>query len=113
MYAMDQIQRNLKGRQAMVSLGADGLAAIVNFRGVDLKMVFSFGMDWEHLSVSTESRCPTWAEMCFCKDIFFGPDDVCVQYHPRQSRYVNCHPNCLHIWRPQKEVVPEPPLCLV
>ncbi len=55
---------------------------------------------WEHLSVSFENRTPTWDEMCFIKELFFDPEDLCIQMHPRQSQYINMHAHCLHIWKP-------------
>lgn len=64
-----------------------------------LRCIASDGMGWEHVSVSTEFRCPTWEEMCFVKSKFWGPEDVVVQLHVPQSEWVNCHPYCLHLWR--------------
>jgi len=70
---------------------------------------------WEHVSVSTPERCPTWAEMCFVKDLFWGEDELVVQFHPRKIDYVNCHPHTLHLWRPtrHKDRMPTPPTHLV
>ena len=68
---------------------------------------------WEHVSVSREDRCPTWAEMCEVKDIFFAPDEVVVQFHPARSEYVNFHRYCLHLWRPVGEQLPTPPAWMV
>lgn len=64
---------------------------------------------WEHVSVSTAVRCPTWEEMCFVKGIFWDGDDVVLQFHPRESEYVNNHPHCLHLWRPIGVAIPTPP----
>lgn len=57
---------------------------------------------WEHVSVSlkNQSRCPTWEEMCAVKDMFFFPEEECIQFHPKHSQYVNLHVYTLHIWRP-------------
>ena len=66
-----------------------------------LTVIFSDGEGWEHVSVSTRGRCPNWDEMVFVKNLFWGPDDVVMQLHPPQSAYVNNHPHCLHLWRPQ------------
>lgn len=57
---------------------------------------------WEHISVTpkNQKRCPTWEEMCAIKDMFFFPEEECIEYHPRRSEYVNYESNCLHIWRP-------------
>ncbi len=71
------------------------------------------GNDWEHVSVSTPNRCPTWEEMCFVKSLFWGEDETVIQYHPPKSEYVNNHPYCLHLWRPSKIIIPLPPTELV
>ena len=65
------------------------------------KVIASDGAGWEHVSVSlNRDRCPLWEEMCKIKALFWGPEDVVVQYHPAESNYVNLHPYCLHLWRP-------------
>lgn len=56
-------------------------------------------MDWEHVSISMEKRCPTWEEMCFIKDMFWDEEDLVVQMHVPKKDYVNNHPFCLHLWR--------------
>src|SRR5262245_54513600 len=55
---------------------------------------------WEHVSVSTEHRCPIWAEMHIVKQMFWEDEEVVMQLHPAKSVYKNVHPNCLHLWRP-------------
>lgn len=54
---------------------------------------------WEHVSISTKKRCPNWIEMCFIKDLFWGPEECVVQFHPPKSQYVNNHPFTLHLWK--------------
>ncbi len=76
-------------------------------------VVWSFGGGWDHVSVSFADRCPTWDEMCRVKDVFFSEDEYCVEYHPAKSEYVNQHPYCLHIWKPQNENMPSPPAWMV
>lgn len=68
-----------------------------------LKVLCSDGGGWDHVSVSTHTRCPTWQEMCFIKDLFFDPHEVVMQLHPAKSEYVNHHEFCLHLWRPQTQ----------
>ena len=87
----------------------NGLAIIPGPHNRDLTIMFSDGLGWEHVSVSTPSRCPNWAEMCFAKDLFWSVDDVVMQIHPAASEYVNNHPYCLHLWRPQGVEIPTPP----
>lgn len=54
---------------------------------------------WEHASVSLQDRTPTWNEMSFIKGLFWGEDDLVVQFHPIKSEYINNHEHCLHLWR--------------
>ena len=73
-------------------------------KGVLLKIVSTSGLDpvaqnWEHVSVSTEHRCPNWDEMCFVKDLFWDDEECVVQFHQPKSQYVNHHPYCLHLWK--------------
>lgn len=76
-------------------------------------VVWSNGGGWDHVSVSWPNRCPTWEEMCMVKRTFFYPEEVCVEYHPPQSEYVNVHPYCLHLWRLQQPGMPLPPSWMV
>lgn len=68
---------------------------------------------WEHVSVSLNSRPPSWAEMCYVKDLFWREDECVVQFHPPRSEYVNHHPYCLHLWKPIDIEIPLPPTILV
>lgn len=76
-------------------------------------MIASDGMGWEHVSVSLQTRCPTWEEMCRVKNLFWDGDDCVVQYHPPKSEYINNHPFCLHLWRSTVVVMPQPDAFLV
>lgn len=79
------------------------------------RVMASDGMGWEHISVSVAqkdknaSRCPTWFEMCYIKDLFWDAEDCTIQYHPKKSQYVNVHEFCLHIWRPINAEILQPP----
>ncbi len=76
-------------------------------------VVWSNGGGWDHVSVAWSNRTPTWEEMCRVKKMFFRNDEVCVEYHPIESEYVNNHPYCLHIFKPQNEALPTPPAWMV
>ena len=59
---------------------------------------------WEHVSVAPfNDEVPTWDDMCKLKDIFFGDEEMALQFHPKKSQYVNVVENCLHLWRPKDE----------
>jgi len=91
-----------------------GGGAFVLKRGsTRIKVVASWGGGWDHVSVSLNTRCPTWDEMCWVKRKFFADDETVIQYHPAESDYINCHPFCLHMWRPQLAEIPLPPKIFV
>lgn len=64
-----------------------------------LFVICSDGEGWEHVSVSTPVRCPTWEEMCRIKALFWDDHDCVVQFHPPKVEHVNNHSYCLHLWR--------------
>lgn len=94
------------------SYGCNG-AFIIPYRSADLMVIISDQNGWDHVSVSTEHRSPTWDEMCFIKSLFFEPEEIVIQYHPPESRYIDCCKNCLHMWRKQNHDYELPPSCMV
>lgn len=86
---------------------------------------------WQHVSVHTyrpgspqpegftlasrrpQMRTPNWREMAYVKRLCWDAEDVVVQFHPRESEYVNCHPHVLHLWRHTTREFPTPPAILV
>lgn len=77
--------------------------------GSRLRCIASWAEGWDHVSVSLQTRCPRWDEMCRVKDVFFFPFEVAFQLHPGKTEYVNNHPYTLHIWRCQTQDMPMPP----
>lgn len=67
-----------------------------------VRTIASDGRGWQHVSVSlidNPHATPKWSVMCKVKDLFWEPEEVVVQFHPRASEYVSHHPGCLHLWR--------------
>jgi hypothetical protein len=96
------------------SYGNNGIFIIYSLKSKKfLRCQASDGLGWEHVSVSLPNRCPTWEEMCLVKNRFWDPEDVVMQYHPAESDYINCHPFCLHLWRPIGQLIPVPESILV
>jgi len=91
----------------------DGGSGWVTIHGKVFHVVYSNGGGWDHVSVSLKNRCPTWEEMCTIKDMFFNPNECCIEYHPAKKDYVNLHPYCLHIWKPKDRELPTPPRIFV
>jgi hypothetical protein len=91
----------------------NGVFIIDSPDGVELRMVISSGMGWEHISVSTIGRCPQWLEMDYVKRTFFRQNEVAMQLHPAVKDHINVHPYTLHIWRPLRGTIPLPPKFMV
>ncbi|MCA1552582.1 hypothetical protein I6F36_38325 [Bradyrhizobium sp. BRP19] len=90
------------------SYGLTGAFVIQGPRGAELRIMSSSGDGWEHVSVSISWRCPNWEEMAYVKSLFWDEEECVMQLHPPRSQYVNCHPYCLHLWRPLAEAIPMP-----
>lgn len=98
-----------------VETGPDGGAYRVSSRvdGVELHVVASIGLGWDHVSVSRRKRPPNWAEMEQVKRLFFKDDETAMQLHVPPTDHISFHPHCLHLWRPQHCEIPRPPNELV
>ncbi len=105
----------LKRYPRCLELAEDGGAWLLKSRidGRQLKVIASWGSGWDHVSVSTSKRPPTWREMCVVRRLFFRDDETAMQLHPPLVDHVNIHPNCLHLWRPQGVEIPRPPQWMV
>lgn len=78
-----------------------------------LRVVATSGGGWDHVSVSLQDRCPTWNEMEQIAKLFFGDWETAMQLHVPPSQHINCHPFCLHWWRPHEGLIPRPPAEMV
>lgn len=84
----------------------------LRMHGITLRIIASCGTDeipWEHVSVSTARRTPTWEEMDAVKRLFWDDEEAVMQLHPPRSNWVNNVATCLHLWRPLHEAIPLPP----
>jgi hypothetical protein len=96
------------------SYGFNGAFDLRRLRApLPLMAVCSDKAGWEHVSVSGQTACPTWEQMCRVKSLFWRPEEAVVQYHPAESEYVNLHPFCLHLWKPTNSLLPTPPAWMV
>lgn len=105
----------MRGRMASTAAYGNNGAFLIPGpdHGKLLQVIISDGAGWEHVSVATKSRVPTWDEMCFIKALFWADEECVIQYHPPRSRYVNNHPYVLHLWKPIGAALPMPPEALV
>lgn len=64
------------------------------------------GSTYEHVSVglvSSNTKTPTWEEMCEVKDIFWHETEEVHEVHPAKGDYIHGVgnlKNVLHLWRP-------------
>ena len=56
------------------------------------------GRKWIHISAARPDRLPSWDDLKQVKRVIAGPERQAIQVIPRDSEYVNFHPNCLHLF---------------
>lgn len=81
--------------------------------GTVLSVMAGSGNGWDHVSISTERRCPVWLEMEQIKRLFFKDDEIAFQLHVPPKSHISVHPYCLHLWRPHEGEIPMPPEWMV
>lgn len=111
-------------RERLNAAGARDMTAEANRSGDDgfawriggLLALVSWGGGWDHVSASAgwgpkgATRCPTWEELESLRRIFFEDEETVVQISPPRERYRSIHPYVLHLWRPQTQEIPLPPV---
>lgn len=119
MFKVPEKYRRTRGRLGSTAeLGNNGCFEIPsNIGGRWLLCIASDGLGWEHVSIHAEKGggtfTPLWDETCQIKDLFWEGEDLVIQYHPKKSEYVSCHPNTLHLWRSVDIEIPRPDSRLV
>ena len=84
----------------------DGAYQVLGPCGASLRIITSYGYNWDHVSVSLSNRNPNWQEMCYVKSLFWDEEETVVEYHIAKSQFVENHPYVLHLWKPQdKEIL--------
>lgn len=78
-----------------------------------LAVIAASGEGWDHVSVSTSDRCPTWDEMVAVKRMFFKPDEWAMELHPPEAENISIHKFCLHLWRCWDTPIPLPPVSMI
>jgi hypothetical protein len=86
---------------------------VIPRKGIVLTVIASDGEGWEHVSVSTSRRCPTWEEMEFIRGLFWRDDETVMQLSVPRASHRSLHPYCLHWWKPTDQDIPRPPDGLV
>ena len=101
---LEKVNR-LKIEGIMIINNVETVHGIIRLKGRRFHVIFSDREGrYEHVSVSALNPkvLPTWEQMCELKDIFFYPEELVVQIHPKASEYVHGVgdlKNILHLWR--------------
>lgn len=106
---MKPLSENHKYRQRHPTLGWGDHEGGYFYLPGGIRVIVSSGAGWDHVSVSLNSRCPTWEEMERVKRMFFKDGECVMQLHPPLADYIDRCKYCLHLWRPQNETIPRPP----
>lgn len=111
MKKIDDILKS-SGVYKVVETASDGAMFDYRIGSRRYEIIASNGDGWDHVSVVPlgQSYPPTWQAMSKIKDLCFDDDEAVMELHPAKSQYVNLVKNCLHLWRPQKQEIPLPPL---
>ena len=72
--------------------GPKGLSVIIT------AAVEQYKNSWLHVSVAHRDRLPSYDELKQVKAIFMGRDKYAIQVFPPDSKHINIHPYCLHLW---------------
>jgi len=104
--------RTKHGKLATGEAAGNNGAFVFDNGGTRLYCIASDQMGFDHVSVHAirngKVYTPSWAQMCWIKDQFWGEEDCVVQYHPAKAAYVNMHKHTLHLWRPTRQTLPVP-----
>lgn len=117
MFHVVEKYRVSRGQQRSTFADENNGAFMINRGRTSIFIKASDGLGWEHVSVhcisENKERTPTWAEMCFIKDLFWDEEDIVVQFHPPKSQYINMHKFTLHMWRSTTTSITTPPTVLI
>ena len=106
----DSLTKYRRKMHGMYGNNQNGALVIIHRK---LKIIFSCGDGWEHVSASSKNKVPTYEQMCWLKEQFW-PEQACVmQLHVPKNFHINTHPHCLHLWRPINVEIPQPPQVFV
>lgn len=85
-----------------------GIGGLSGLRVLMSAGVEADGARWLHVSVSRQSRCPSWEDMDAVKRLFIGDERHAYQIHPPRAEHFAAPPlpagprvgTVLHLWAP-------------
>ena len=81
----------------------------------DFSIICSTGGGWDHCSVGARfgEHLAGWNELEFVRKIVFKENETVMQLHVPAEEHINNHAGVLHLWRPQAQEIPKPPMIYV
>ena len=64
------------------------------------------GKKWMHVSFSRRSGIPSYRDILMVKNTFMRTLKA-IQIFPPEDEHVNIHPNCLHLWACEEDLIPD------
>ena len=109
---LDRFRQTHVEEKAYGTRGNDGNGVFLVPSPVDgqpMTIIASNGGGWDHVSISRQSRTPSWTEIEHVFRLFFQNDEIAMQLHLPRADHIDRHPFCLHLWRPQASEIALPP----
>lgn len=53
---------------------------------------------WIHIGISRPNKLPNYHDMVEVKRVFIGEEVQAIHLYPKESKHINIHPRCLHLW---------------
>ena len=109
MFKVPEKHRIVAGLAKTLKDSGNNGSFVIRYRGINFLIVASDTAGWEHISVSIASgRTPTWKDMNYFKDMFWGESVYVMQFHVPPIDFKNYSKHCLHLWRPISVKFPVP-----
>lgn len=102
-----------KYRRKLQGMYGDNQNGIMDLTHRKLRIIFSCGGGWEHVSVNGIKKVPTWEQMEWARLEFWPDDSTVMQLHVPLGDHINDHSYVLHLWRPIDAEIPRPPQIFV
>ena len=93
--------------------GNNGWFSVPIHRKKSMHCIASDGGGWDHVSVTLKDRLPNYYEMKKIRRLFWGDDDIVVEFHMGKTNHVNINDKVLHLWCKQGDPIPTPPIIMV
>ena len=97
-YRDDTVSRMYRVRRSVGRKGFRSDKSTIAYNVIDSLRIYNYLL-WFHVSLSRQDgKMPTYDDLCWLKEHWFGGDRWAIQVFPEKDQHVNDHPKCLHLW---------------